>query len=80
MTELMLPAVSREPAQPRKKGFAFKAALCLGGVLAIVTFVVLWAEISKGSKVDLKSVIPEGVGPPTVPIAKPISTVSGNFF
>jgi RND family efflux transporter MFP subunit len=69
MTELMLPGVSREPAQSRKRGFGFKAALCLG-VLAIVTIVGLWAEISKGSKVDPKPVIPEGAGPPTVAIAK----------
>jgi RND family efflux transporter MFP subunit len=70
MAELMLPAASTISAPSRKRGFGFKTALCLGGVLTIVTVVILWAEISKGSKVDHQSVIPEGTAPQTVSVAK----------
>jgi RND family efflux transporter MFP subunit len=69
MTNLISP-VSREGAQTRKRGFGFKAALCLGGMPIILTLVVLWAENSQGSKVDKKPVTAEGAAPLTVPIAK----------
>jgi len=67
MSELVLPAISKGPAKSRKWGFGFKVALCLGGVFATV---VLWAEIPRGSKVDNSSVIGEGSGSETVPVAK----------
>jgi len=67
MSELVLPAISKGPAKLRKRGFGFKVALCLGGVFATV---VLWAEIPRGSKVDNSSVIGEGSGSETVPVAK----------
>src|ERR1700739_4046897 len=70
MTELLLPSVSKERAKSPKRGFAFKAALCIGGVLMIVTIRVLWAEISEGSKAAHKLVVSEGVAAQTVPIAK----------
>jgi RND family efflux transporter MFP subunit len=70
MTELISPAVSKERAKSLKRGFGLKAALCIGGVLTIVTIGVLWAKIPKGSKVDNKLVISEGVAAQTVPIAK----------
>ena len=63
----MLPLLAKEAAKLRKSGFAFKAALCLGGVL---TTVVLWSGITKGGKVDNGSVIREGSGSETVPVAK----------
>jgi RND family efflux transporter MFP subunit len=70
MAKLRLRAVSGEPGKRQRKGFGFKAALCLGGVLTIVTVVGFWAENSKGSKVDRKSVISPENAPLTVPIAK----------
>jgi RND family efflux transporter MFP subunit len=59
-----LPTVSKETAKPRKRGFGFKAALCIGGLLIIVTIVVLWAQSPKAS------VVPEGAALKTVPVAK----------
>ena len=70
MTDLILPAVSKECGQARKRGFGFRAALCLGGMPTIVTLVVLWAGISQGSKVDKKPVTPQRTAPLTVPIVK----------
>ena len=63
----MLPVLVKEAATASKGGFAFKSALCLGGLL---TTVVLWAGIPKGSKVDTESLIREGAGSETVPVAK----------
>lgn len=70
MTDLILPAVSKECGQARKRGFGFRAALCLGGMPTIVALVVLWAGISQGSKVDKKPVTPQRTAPLTVPIVK----------
>jgi RND family efflux transporter MFP subunit len=70
MTELLLPPDSKERAKTLKRGFGFKAALYIGGVLMIVTIRVLWAEISEGSKADNKLVVSERVAAQTVPIAK----------
>ena len=70
MTELIGPAASKKPTKSSQRGFGFKTALWIGGLLTIVTCVVLWAEVSKGSKVDHQSVAAEGVAPRTVPIAK----------
>jgi RND family efflux transporter MFP subunit len=70
MTELVLPAVSQEPAKSLKKSFGFKAALWIGGLFAIVILVAWWTESSKGSKVNNQTVVPEGTVSQTVPIAK----------
>jgi RND family efflux transporter MFP subunit len=70
MTELIGPAASKKPTKSSQRGFGFKTALWIGGLLTIVTCIVLWAEVSKGSKVDHQSVAAEGVAPRTVPIAK----------
>jgi RND family efflux transporter MFP subunit len=69
MAESILPAVSKEPVKSPKRGFGFKAALSIGGLLAVVTIPVLWAVFSKGSKVDNKSA---EAGSKTVPVAKAI--------
>ena len=70
MTELIGPATSKEPTESGQRGFGFKTALWIGGLLTIVTCVVLWAEVSKGSKVHHQSVAAEGAAPRTVPIVK----------
>jgi RND family efflux transporter MFP subunit len=70
MTELIGPAASKKPTKSSQRGFGFKTALWIGGLLTIVTCIVLWAEVSKGSKVDHQSVAAKGVAPRTVPIAK----------
>jgi RND family efflux transporter MFP subunit len=67
MTEVSLPAVSKEPTKSQKRGLASKAAFCLGAVLAVVITVGLWAQISKGSKGIDESA---GAVPQTFPIAK----------
>jgi RND family efflux transporter MFP subunit len=70
MTELIGPATAKKPTKSSKGGFVFKTALWIGGLLTIVTCFVLWAEVSKGSKVDHQSVAVEGAAPRTVPIVK----------
>jgi RND family efflux transporter MFP subunit len=67
MIEVSLPEISKEPTKSRKRGFASKAAFCLGAVLAFVIMVGLWAQVSKGSKGIDKSAV---AVPQTVPIAK----------
>lgn len=69
MIESILPAVSKEPVKSRQRGFGSKAALSIGGVLTIVTILVLvwWAVFSKGRKVDNKSA---EASSQTVPVAK----------
>jgi hypothetical protein len=70
MTELIASAVSKEPEKSGQKRFGSKAAFCIGGALTIVVVIGLWAEISKGSKINSKLVVPESVAPQTVPIEK----------
>jgi RND family efflux transporter MFP subunit len=70
MSELTLPGVSKRPAKAGKRGFGFKVKLCVGGVFALLAIGVLWTEMSKGSKVDDKSVIAQSAAPQAVPIAK----------
>jgi RND family efflux transporter MFP subunit len=70
MTELILAEAPKEPAKAVKRGNGFKTALWIGSLLTIVTIVIFWAEISKGTKVDGKSAVPEVTAPPTVPVAK----------
>jgi RND family efflux transporter MFP subunit len=70
MIQLTLPSITKEPAKSPGSGFGFKATVCIGGVLVIVTTVVLWAGISKGSKVDDQLAIVDRAAPQSVPIAR----------
>jgi RND family efflux transporter MFP subunit len=72
MTELIEAAVAKESQKPpqRRQRHGFTASLCIGGALTIVAIVVWWAQVSKGSKIDSKLVVPESVAAQTVPIAK----------
>ncbi len=59
--------MSTKTARSRRSAFVFKAALCLGGVL---TTVMLWAEIPKGSKENSKPAPGDETALQTVPVAK----------
>jgi hypothetical protein len=70
MSELALPGLSKRPPKAGKGGFGLMVKLCIGGVLAMLAIGVLWAAMSKGSKVDDESVIAKSAAPRAVPIAK----------
>jgi RND family efflux transporter MFP subunit len=70
MTELIEAAVAKEPEKSGRRSLGFKAGLWFGGPLIIVAIVVWWTQVSKGGKIDNKSVVPEDAAAQTVPIAK----------
>lgn len=63
MSEFAFPALSKEEPRSRKRRLVPKAALCLG---AIMTSVVFWAWIPKGSTADSGSMVVDR----DVPVAK----------
>ncbi len=63
MSEFAFPALSKEEQRSRKRRLVPKAALCLG---AIMTSVVFWAWIPKGSTADSGSMVVDR----DVPVAK----------
>jgi RND family efflux transporter MFP subunit len=70
MTKTLSPAVSKVPAKSGKRRIGLKAALFLGGALAMIAIAVWWIQLSKGSKSNNQSVIAEKADPQTVSVAK----------